>query len=74
MECDSIFEKTNCKQIKTNIEFPTDDTFESTIDLQQSTIHNLKRELNSAKDVIFRLRRNEDKLREKYRFKNISKH
>ena len=43
-----------------------DDTFESTIDLQQSTINKLKRELNSAKDVIFRLRRNEDKLRDKY--------
>ena len=46
--------------------YRTDDTFENTIDLQQTTINKLKRELNSAKDVIFRLRRNEDKLREKY--------
>ena len=43
----------------------TEENFENTMDLQQSTISKLKRELNSAKDVIFRLRRNEDKLREK---------
>ena len=42
-----------------------EENFENTIDLQQSTINKFKRELNSAKDVIFRLRRNEEKLREK---------